>query len=118
MKIVLLLHVLFEGLVGLVFLFAPAAAVSFMPLGEPWVVYLLKMFGLAALTMAIYGFLVFLKFHEQEVLTTGLLVLTLFHIFIFIPQVYQSPASQQTLAPGIIHGVFGLLFLIFYIRER
>ncbi|MDX2305786.1 MAG: hypothetical protein NW226_23465 [Microscillaceae bacterium] len=117
MKIVLILNALIEGLVGLLFIFSPQSAPHLVN-ADVISLYLAGMYGFAALTISFFSVLLLLGIHHHELLVNGLLTLTVFHVGILASQLISSVDSGMSTPPAILHGVFFILFLIFYLRER
>jgi hypothetical protein len=118
MKILLYLNLFVEGLVGLIFVLNPQGASSFFANADPKTVYMMRMYGFAALSMSFLSLQVLLKSFEQEVLVTGLLVLAFFHTGILIAQLTFLEAVQVTGPPGVLHLISAIGFSYFYFKER
>lgn len=118
MKILLWINTLLEGLVGLLFLFYPGVQ-EFIPglegLQGQGVSMLISMYGVAALTLALFSaFLLFRLKYYQAVLADGLLLFTLFHAGLAVTQfVYNADVR-----PGILHGGLALAFMAYYWKQR
>ncbi len=117
MKIVLLLNFLVETFFGLVFLFAPSAIPLFVGV-EPVTLYLVRMYGVAALIIALLSLQMWLNIHEQAFLVQGLLLLALFHTGITAAQFINDLPLSDQLPPGILHALFTVGCWFFYFRER
>ena len=117
MKILLLLNLFIEGIVGLIFILNP----SFLPIfsnADLHTLYIVRMYGFAAVTMAYLSLQILIQIHVQELLVTGLLVFILFHFSIGMAQLTHLQAIEVTLPAAILHFVFALAFLFYYLKER
>jgi len=118
MKILLYLNLFVEGLVGLIFILNPQAAAPIFANADAKTIYMMRMYGFAALSMSFLSLQVLLKSFEQEVLVTGLLVLAFFHTGILIAQLTFLEAAQVTGPPGVLHLISAIGFTYFYLREK
>jgi hypothetical protein len=119
MKILLILNILIEGIFGVLFIFAP----QFIPITifnapPDSLLYMARMYGFAALAIALLSWLVLNQFHIQEVLVTGLLILAVFHTGICIAQFLHSIDVSETAGAGVMHAVLAVGFWLGYFSER
>ncbi len=117
MNIILFLNLLFEGLVGIVFIFAPEAVDIFAG-ADPLTLAMVRTYGVAALTIALLSLQMMLKNHEQELLATGLLLLTFFHTGLSVVQYINASQNLSPIAIALTHTFFAVAFLIFYLKEK
>jgi hypothetical protein len=116
-QIILLLNILIEGGVGLLFVLSPESVGLFTG-ADAKTLYMVRMYGFAAITMAFLSIKVWEKSHERDILVLGLLVLTVFHFFIAVAQFITSADPATTYPAGGMHLVLGAMFLFSYIREK
>lgn len=117
MKIILLLNFIVESFFGVIFLFAPSAIPLFVD-AEPVSLYLVRMYGVAALVVAFLSLQMWLNIHEHAFLVQGLLLLALFHTGITATQFINDLPLSDQLPPGILHALFTLGCWFYYFRER
>ncbi len=118
MKILLWVNTILESLAGLLFLFMPemletVPGFDSLPLTEGML--LVRMYGVAALTLGIFSALLLFRLkYYQAVLVDGLLLFALFHcgltIILFI--------YANDFRPGILHGTLALAFLAAFWKVR
>lgn len=118
MKTLLWINLIVEGLAGLLFLFFPGLP-EMIPglngLAGSGLTMLMKMYGVAALTLAIFsGLLLFRLKYYEAVLTDGLALFTLFHLGIATTQFLYNTDVR----PGMVHALLGLAFLWYWIKRR
>jgi hypothetical protein len=116
-QIILLLNILIEGGVGLLFVVSPETVGLFAG-ADAKTLYMVRMYGFAAMTMAFLSVKVWEKMHEQEVLVLGLLIFTIFHFLIAAAQFLTTADPATTYPAGGMHLVLGAMFLFSYIREK
>ncbi|MCU0443269.1 MAG: hypothetical protein MUE85_00025 [Microscillaceae bacterium] len=114
---ILLLNALFEGGVGLIFILSPESVGLFAG-ADAKLLYMVRMYGFGAITIAFYSLKVWEKAHERDTLVLGLLVFTIFHLLIGIAQFTTSVDPATTYPPGVAHFIFAFLFGFSYYRER
>ncbi len=106
-----------EGLVGLLFLFYPGAQELIPGLegaGGSAVTMLIKMYGTAALALALFtGFLLFRLKYYEEVLKDGLALFTFFHAGIAATQFLYNADFR----PGVFHAVMAAAFAYFWVKR-
>lgn len=112
-KIVLVLNIAIEGLVGLIFIIKPSLVPLFAQ-SESQTIYVLRMYGFVALAICFLSFQMIVKFHEQELLVTGLLTLALFHAGVGLAQAMHVSQINEALPALILHVVLALVFFAFY----
>jgi len=117
MKIVLLLNFLVETFFGIIFIFAPETIPLFVG-AEPVTLYIIRMYGVAALAMGFLGLQIWLNIHEQALLIQGLLLLALFHTGIMASQFINGLELKDQLPAGILHALFTVCFWFFYLKEK
>ena len=106
-----------EGLVGLLFLLYPGAPELVPGLAEATgsaAIMLIKMYGTAALTLALFtGFLLFRLKDCEEVLKDGLALFTFFHAGIATTQFLYN----ADIRPGAFHALMAVAFAYFWVRR-
>lgn len=117
MKILLWINMLVEGLVGLLFLFYPGAQ-ELIPglegVSGSAVTMLIKMYGTAALALALFtGFLLFRLKYYEEVVKDGLALFTFFHAGIAATQFLYN----ADIRPGVFHAVLAAAFAFFWVKR-
>ncbi len=117
MKVLLLLHFLVEAIFGLIFIFVPEVIPLFVG-AEPVTLYLIRMYGVAALVFGLMGLRLLLNIHEHAFLVQGLLLLALFHTGIMASQFINGLELKDQLPAGVLHLLFSIAFWVFYLRER
>lgn len=117
MKTVLFLNTLLEGFIGFLLVFNPIFLANYWEMNAV-TLYMTRMYGFAAITISVLSLLVLFQFSVQEVLVTGLLLLSIFHLGICLAQFMSPWEFSNQLPSAVFHGIFAGLFLIFYLREH
>ncbi|MBC6995840.1 hypothetical protein QWY85_17505 [Neolewinella lacunae] len=110
---VLLLHTLIEGLIGLLFLFFPAWVQRLPGLGagsgESFLL-VTKMYGLAALLLALLSFLAWRKSASPQFVLTITGLLTAFHLGMALVQGLYNPDVRAMLSHFLLVVLLGAQF--------
>ena len=118
MMLVFLLNTVIEGFTAFLFLFYPEVRDWLPGFGGsegPGVDMLTKMYGIAALIMALLTLIAyFSRAHKVLVLTTAGL-LFLFHLSISAVQFFYNTVDQRG---GWLHLIMALLFAVVYAQQR
>lgn len=116
MKTLLWINMISEGVVGLLFLFYPGVQELIPGLegATGSAVMLIKMYGTAALALALFtGLLLFRLKYYEEVLKDGLALFTFFHAGIAATQFLYN----ADIRPGVFHALMGVAFAYFWGRR-
>lgn len=112
LKIALYINSAIEILVGLAMFAKP----DLIPNATGGVQELLfvKMYGAAALAIGVMSLLMATKLNAKELITIGLVTLSIFHVGVAIANWTNNPEMPV----AILHTVLGALFLFLYTKER
>ena len=111
-KIILVLNLIFEGTMGV--LFAAYPHIVFEN-ASGMVLALSRMFGFAAITMALLSFLVLRK--RSYASKIGLITLAIFHWGILIATILNVYEAMVPIVFAFIHAIFALAFTYLAAKE-
>jgi hypothetical protein len=116
-KYLLFANAALEGVIGLIFIFYPQLIKSLPGLqataGLDGVTMLINMYGVAAITLALFSILLSRQKYNPEALSMGVVVFLVFHIGLATTQFIHNPDFR----PAVLHsllaiGFFSALFSI------
>lgn len=117
MKLVLWLNTIVEGLTAFFFLFYPGVREMLPGFGmseNTGTVMLTKMYGVAALIMALISLVAWYSREHRVMVLSSLGLLALFHIGIAITQVIYNPDPRASL----LHFLLALVLSAVYVQRR
>ncbi|MTB51977.1 hypothetical protein [Lewinella sp. W8] len=115
--LILLLHTLVEGIVGLLFLFYPNAGDLIPGFGQaegPSAELLMNMYGLSALLLAALSLIAYFSRANRVLLLTISGTLAVFHFAMAIIQALGNPDHRAMLT----HFILGIFMAGLYVQER
>ncbi|HAI77301.1 MAG TPA: hypothetical protein DCM08_13780 [Microscillaceae bacterium] len=117
MVLLLIANILFEGGLGILFFIAPQAVPGFEN-ASPQTLIWIRTYGCAAITVAYFSVHLLTNTHEYELLVRGLLTMFVFHTLLTIAELLNASVDPSLYTVAVVHGIFALGFLIYYLREK
>jgi hypothetical protein len=119
MKYFLIANSVLELGFGIVFLIAPQIIpISFFQNLPAHGLHIARMYAYSAIAMGILGFLAWQNCAEKSVLLVVLPALAVFHVGISLAQIFNPMNSSEPYMAGVLHGILGFAFVVFYLKER
>lgn len=114
MRMLLILNLVFEGVIGIFLVIAPGQlGAGDNPVALVW----MRNYGFAAIAMAGLGAFVWQEIDNLAALSVGLGGLSLFHVGLAVSSVLNANIDPATNIPvAIVHGAFGVVFISYYVK--
>lgn len=117
MRTLLIANLLFEGVMGILMIFAPGVLMPDHSLTELEIA-LFRGFGIAALTMAMISILVMGSIGKDRAFFFGIILLILYHMGQTIVQTINAFQETIPIPVAAVHAFFNVAFVFMFVRRR